>query len=320
MRTIIYEKDALKLEILPLGCHIISLQYKSEGKYQEVTLQYDNPMEYKQGNPFYLNSAIGPHAGRIKSGMYIIKDKLVKLETNNNGNHLHGGSTGFHTLAFETNEVDGVLIATTYDAYNQIKITITYRIIGSSLSIDMIAVPDVDQVINMTQHTYFNLGEDLTIHNHRLSMHANRVALLDESGVPNGEFLEVTDTPFDFRSSRLIGDALGNYHPQFDISNNIDHPFETLGNPIYFECESSNIGVEVSSNADYTVIYAANYFDDSTLLKGKGKAQKHQALAIEPQDLPNGVNLKFSNQQIYLKGEASIRKIKYRFYNLEKDV
>lgn len=319
MKTIIYEKDALKLEILPLGCHIISLQYKSEGKYQEVTLQYDNPMEYKQGNPFYLNSAIGPHAGRIKSGMYIIKDKLVKLETNNNGNHLHGGSTGFHTLLFDVEEVDGLLKATTYDDYNKISITINYRIEGSTLTVDMIAVPDVEQVINMTQHTYFNLGDDVTIHGHRLKMEANRVALLDESGVPNGDFLEVTNTPFDFRNTRLIGNALESHHPQFDISNNIDHPFETLGNQIYLECESSKVGLEVSSNADFTVIYAANYFDDSTLLRGKGRAHKHQALAIEPQDLPNGVNLKASKSQIYKKGEPSIRKISYRFYSLERD-
>ena len=316
MREYTLQNESLSFSILDLGASITSIKYNNGNEWIETTVQYEDRNLYMEGNPYYLNCIVGPHAGRIKDGKYKIGDEVIELEKSNSGNHLHGGTTGFHKLVFDVDQTDNQLVLSAFDPSNQIDISLSYTLAEASLVIEINAKPKYDQVVNMTQHTYFNLSEENSIINHLLKVDARCVAALDDTGVPMNKWLDVSGTPFDFFTKRRIGDALNTYHSQFIISNNIDHPFKTNNGSVTLESEESSIGVMVKSDSEYTVIYAANYFDSDVEFKDKGPAVKHGALALEPQDLPNDVNINSSRSQIYGPQRPFNRLIEYSFYTL----
>lgn len=317
MKEYVLDNGLIRFSILDIGASITSLKFNDGSKWHETTLKYQDYDLYSGDNPYFLNCIVGPHAGRIKDAKYVLNGKEVNLEKTSSGNHLHGGKNGFHTLVFSVEEKVNQLILNAFDSQNSIEITLIYTLLNSNLIIEMKALPHHDQVINMTQHTYFNLSDEPTIHNHFLQVEARCVAALDKTGVPMSYWLDVAGTPFDFFAKRKIGTYLEMYHSQFSISNNIDHPFKTNKGSVSLESDKSRIGVNISSDAEYTVLYAANYFDKDVMLSDRGEAIKHGALAVEPQDLPNDVNIGSSRSQIYGPDNPFSRKIKYSFYYLD---
>ena len=181
----------------------------------------------------------------------------------------------------------------------------------------MLAVPNNETLINLTQHTYFNLSEEKTIGNHNLIVEGTYVQALDDSGVPMAEKIPVKNTVFDFTMKSQIKKALEGKHEQFAISKNIDHPYHTQA--LYLESPDEKIGLSITSDAPVMVVYLANYFKDGiTNLKHRGLAQDHEAIAVEPQYLPNDVNLKQGPLQFFTKQQPFKRIIKYQ-YTIKKD-
>lgn len=316
MKEYTLKNEHLVFSILDTGASITSIKYNNGHEFVETTMQYENMSLYENENPYFLNCIVGPHAGRIKDAKYSINDKIIMLEKSSSGNHLHGGSHGLHTLTYNVAQTEDSLVLRARDDHNKIDIILTYTLDGKKIRIKIEAIPDFEQVVNITQHTYFNLGTENTIHNHLLKVDARCVTALDETGVPMNLWLDVAGTPFDFFAKRRIGEALKMYHSQFSISNNIDHPFKTNNGMVSLEEETTKVGVNIKSDAEYTVIYAANYFDNHVLFKNRGPAFKHGGLAVEPQDLPNDVNIRSSRSQIYGKNNPFIRTIDYDFYTI----
>lgn len=310
------ENENLQVEILDQGASIISMKYFNGTQWLETTLQYENHDDYELNNKYYLNSVIGPHSGRIKNGQYYENNKLVQLEVNDGDNHLHGGKNGFHSIKFdgEVSSNKNSLILRAKDEINQCDIKLIYTIEGSSLNIYYDVTVFKTQVMNMTQHTYFNLSGEPTIETHRISVPADKVCYLDESGAPKG-LVDVNEN-FDLRSSVQLGEKMSNHHEQFDISGNIDHPFLVNDGTIRLESDKTKVGVAVSSNRPYAVIYTGNYFLQENVFKGLGKSILHQAIAIEPQYLPNDINLKLGKEQLVRENENYFQEITYKFYTI----
>lgn len=299
----------LEVSILDVGASILSIQYLGK----ETTLQYDSLDTY-QVNPYYLNSVIGPHAGRIKGGRYELDGKEIALETGSGGNHLHGGSTGFHTLVFkESVYTKDSCILEAYDSYNRCFIKLSYTLIESDLKIEFEVESEIDQVMNMTQHTYFNLSGEDTVMNHEITVDAQRFSALDETGVPIG--LMNVEGPFDLRKTNILASKMVMEHPQFEITDNIDTAFEVNQGGVDIYSSLSDVGVNIQSNRPFAVIYTSNYFLGDVSFKGLGPSIKYQAIAVEPQYLPNDVNLKLGANQILRVGEIYKQKIQYYFYH-----
>lgn len=310
------ENEHLKVSIHSQGASILSMQYRQGNHWIETTLQYENLDDYENKNTYYLNSIIGPHSGRIKNGEYYLGNEQVQLERNDRGNHLHGAKNGFHTLNFKlkTHTQSNKVSLQADDFNNHCLVNVTFSLMGSSLNIEYDVLTYITQVFNMTQHTYFNLDQSDTIENHFLQMDAKKVCLLDESGAPS-EYVDVYG-PFDFRKKRMLKDAMENYDSQYEITGNLDHPFLINDNAVYLESMKSHLGVAISSTADNVVIYTGNYFEAENDFKGLGPSKLHQAVAIEPQMLPNDVNLGFGKVQVVNENERYNHKIVYKFYDL----
>lgn len=310
------KNNDLKVEILSMGASITSMEFNKNGAFQETTLQYEDVNDYENKNSYYLNSIIGPHSGRIKNGQYHIDGELVQLDKNDRGNHLHGSDTGFHTLDFKLVSVeDDSLILKADDLNNKCEVKVEFKLVDSSLKIKYEVLTHITQVFNMTQHTYFNLSGEDTIENHRIMVPANQVVFLDESGAP--ERLVDVEGPFDLREFVELKDAMSLSHEQFEITGNIDHPFLIENSAVRLESDQSKLGVAVSSTAPYVVVYTGNYFLGENDFKDLGASKMHQAVAIEPQDLPNDVNLSLSRNQIISENDIYTHEITYKFYNLD---
>ncbi len=310
------ENEKLRVEILYLGASILSMQYFDGIKWIETTLQYEDLKDYENNNTYYLNSVIGPHSGRIKNGRYYDGDELVELEVNDGKNHLHGGATGFHTLKFDgvVSDDKTTLTLRAFDDVNKCDITLTYSLNREQLDISYHVKVFKDQVMNMTQHTYFNLSGEDTIEDHRISVPAEKVCFLDESGAPE-RLVDVSDS-FDLRSAVQVGEKMAMTHPQFEISGNIDHPFLVNDGLIKLESDKSGIGVAIGSDRPYAVVYTGNYFLQEREFKGLGYSKVHQAVAIEPQYLPNDINLGLGENQLIRKNEDYNQQISYKFYTI----
>ena len=310
------QNEFLDVEIYSWGASILSMKFFDGFNWQETTVRYSDLSLYESDNPYYLNSVIGPHSGRIKDGKYYSGKEWIQLETNDRGNHLHGGSTGFHTLNFTGSIIENTkLLMKAMDEPNKCDIQITFTLEESRLNIDYQVTNYTDLVMNMTHHTYFNLSGEDTIKNHRIKVDADEVCYLDESGAPT--YLTDVSGPFDLREWTVLGDVMKDEHEQFKITDNIDHPFKVDDGDVKLESSESKIGVCVSSNRPYVVVYTGNYLLGEAEFLNKGKSLKHQLVAIEPQYLPNDVNLLIGENQLLKKDSLYTQTICYDFYKID---
>ncbi len=312
MKQYTIENDNISLTILDKGASILSLKVFTDNQWRECTLAYEDIEEYDE-NLYYLNSVTGPHAGRVKYGKYMDGDKEIQLDCNNQGHHLHGGKNGTHQHSFKITKLNNALIANYYDEKLQIYYQVIFSIDNNEVNINYLAIPKHKTLINMTQHTYFNLSQENTIENHKLQIDSDKVNALDEQGVPSKEFIDVTNTVFDFKKSKTLKENMQMDHAQFKYSSHIDHPYYIPNGKVKLTSPDEKINLEIISDADYAVVYLANYFLGEKSFKDRGYSQKHQAIAIEPQNLPNGVNLGIGSEQLYSFERPFRRNIKYIF-------
>lgn len=312
LKTYYLENEEIKIGILNKGCAITEITLKELGQNTVVT--YDTLATYLE-DPFTMNALVGNHAGRIKNATYEHHGKVIKLQANDGANHLHGGDDGLSHQLFTITERQDALTATL--EHQDVDYTITYKLVGLQVIIEMLAVPSNETLINLTQHTYFNLSEEKTIGNHNLIIDGAYVQALDDSGVPMAEKIAVENTVFDFTTKNKIKKALDGNHEQFVISKNIDHPYHTQA--LYLESPDETVGLSITSDAPVMVVYLSNYFNDGiTKLKHRGLAQDHEAIAVEPQYLPNDVNLEQGPSQFFTAQRPFERTITYT-YTIKKD-
>lgn len=253
-------------------------------------------------NEVYLGSTIGPLAGRTKDGKFKIDETEYQVDLNNGLNHLHGGAQGIHThnfnFLYEDDEKFPSLVFTDTIDHREngypgsITYHITYRLVSNSLIVNLKAVPDTKTAINMTTHAYFNLSSQETILNHLLQIDSNQVLALDETYAPSNERIPVQNTAFDFRNAHIIGNRIKKTHEQFNLTRSIDHPYllEEKGSVVLYDPQSKR-SLAVNTTAPSCVIYLGNFFDESFETQREQPAKNFGGIAIEPSDVPNGINL-----------------------------
>lgn len=297
-----------KIDIITYGGIITSwLVPDRDGNLGDVVLGHDSMEGYLAPSP-YFGALIGRYGNRIAKGRFTLDGETYELATNNDQNHLHGGNVGFDKVVWAAAEVfkenaTGLKLNYTsvdgeegYPGNLQTEVTYWMNEDGS-VEIDYKATTDKKTVINLTNHAYYNLGADKsTILNHELTLHADRFLPVDATLIPTGELRPVNGTPFDFTTSKRIGEEIGAENQQIQYGGGYDHCWVLsdssdnmkLAAELY-EPTSGRL-MEVYTTEPAIQFYSGNFLDGTITGKGGQVYSYRSGLCLETQHYPDSPN------------------------------
>ena len=294
----------VEVRIMNYGGIIVSLRAPDrEGKLDDVVLGYDSFDGYRT-NPAYFGAIIGRYANRIAHGSFQLDRKTYSIPKNNGDNTLHGGIRGFDKKLWTAREIkDGIeLTYVSKDGEEGFPGTLTtivrYTLNEGALRIDYSATTDKDTVLNLTNHSYFNLagqgkGEVL---GHVVKIDAARFTPVDSSLIPTGELKSVQGTPFDFRTPHVIGDRIDANNEQLRLGMGYDHNF-VLDHPEGQLAEAAEVYepttgrmLRVLTTQPGVQFYTGNHLDGSITGKGGVVYKPRFAFCLETQHFPDSPN------------------------------
>lgn len=300
----------------------------NQGNIANVVLAYKDYEGYLD-NPAYFGAIIGRTAGRIKDGLFTINEKTYVLDKNYGPNSGQGGSYGFDKKVFDytiTEEENSISVKLEYisrhmeEGYpGEVKVSVTYSLHEANVfRIDYEAIPNEDTLINLTNHSYFNLSGcfEESVKYHELFIASERFLEIDESSAPTGKLIETEDTPFDFYHQKEIGEDMEVFHPQLKIGNGYDHTFllKKEGNvKVRLAHRFTGRVMEIETDNEAAVIYTQNYSQGQIIENGK-ELEERKSVAIEIQRPPIGLGECFKESSIVRKGELFKTYTSYRFF------
>lgn len=316
--------------ITALGGRVVSLMVPDrDGKLRDVVLGFDSIADYVnvEGNNF--GALIGRYGNRIEQGRFTLDGKEYSLPQNNYGHSLHGGPEGFHTQMWNCQQPnDSTLKLTLHSPDGQagypgnLDVTVTYRLTSdNALHIYYEATTDAPTVVNLTNHSYFNLGADHSkdILDHEVMLAADSITPIDSTFMTHGTMMAVAGTPFDFRTAKPVGRDINADDEQLRNGHGYDHNFvlNTGGDStrvaatVY--CPTTGILMEVFTNEPGIQFYVGNFLDGKVAGK-RGVAYPHRgAVVLETQHYPNSPNQPAYPSTILRPGERYTSHCVYRF-------
>ncbi len=290
----------IKMSFLNLGGIIQYLHVPDKnGMMGDIVLGFDNKEDYQHFAHPYFGSIIGRYANRIAEGLFRIDGKSYQLILNDGENSLHGGLIGLDKVFWQVQEnSDKHSYTLTHEDPNgrqgypgNVKIAVTYTLSNRcELVIDYHAVTDAKTIINLTNHTYFNLGDgcEKNILEHELWINANFYTEVRNNLIPTGNILEVNG-PNDFRKQKKIGKDIGK------TPTGYDHNYVLNEGPLYCPKarlihEKSGRMMEVFTTEPGMQFYSGNLLDGTLLGKNNTYYQRHQGLCLETQHFPDSPN------------------------------
>ena len=270
----------------------------------DIVCGYDTMEDYLVDNS-YLGALIGRVGNRTKDGVFTLHGKTYTLAKNDGGkHHLHGGNIGFNRRIWEVEEADDVHITLSLlspdgdEGYpGNLFVKVTYSLLDDALTIAYNAVCDADTPINLTNHSYFNLGGvgSGDILSHRLWLSSDAITEVDAELIPTGNRPSVEGTPFDFREGRLIGEGLSEdftgYDHNFIFAN---APMKTVADidlPHVATIKADKLTMEAYTDAPGVQIYTGNFLGGAPDFKGGIKRMPRHAFCFETQREPDYLRL-----------------------------
>ncbi len=335
----ITNKNGASVDLSSFGATITSIKIPDKNdKLVDVVQGYDSVTPYETAPVGHAGGTIGPVANKIDNGKFVLNNKTYILETNkdNGKTHCHGGSEGLDVKNWDGKVLDDG-VEFTYlkkDMENgypaNVEIKVTYKFDNdNNLHIKYHATADNDTILNLTNHTYFNLDgnentQENSIYNHIITIpNSTKITEINDISIPTGKFLDVKNTPFDFHKAKKIGDVINNKSQQLELAGGFDHNYcidnydgKTLIDAAYIDSEKTGIKLKVSTNLPAFQFYSANHLGKTAQPNGKtgSRYEKRSALCIEPQFYPNAINTKeFKEKGILPKNSSYDREIIYSF-------
>ncbi len=280
------------------------------GRIADVVLGRDDLAGYLAARRF-LGATIGRYANRIANGSFELNGHRFQLPTNDGANALHGGLTGFDRKPWTITAVGenpAPFVTLSYVSLDgeegypgTLKTELTYRISGGSeLSLEFSAVTDKPTIVNLTNHSFFNLAgveSDSGILDHVLTIGADHYLPVSAAGIPSGAPDKVDATPFDFRTPHRVGARLRDANEQLRIRQGYDHNFCLRGDvtdvPRFaarVEEPTSGRVLELWTNQPGVQFYSGNFLDGSVTGKYGRVHRQFDALCLEPQVYPDTPN------------------------------
>jgi aldose 1-epimerase len=305
------------------------------GQLGDIVLGLDTLEDYVSADP-YFGALIGRYGNRIADGRFTLDGKTYQLETNNGKNHLHGGVEGFDKKnwdmdPFVTESSAGVVMALTSPDGDQgypgeLKVRVSYELTNDNeLDMRFSATTDKPTIINMTQHSYFNLAGQGDVLGHELMIDAGFITPVREGMIPTGEIRAVDGGPFDFRVAKPIGQNIDADDDQLVLGFGYDHNFvlkDSADDKLVLAARvtepHSGRGLEVLTVEPGVQFYSGNFLNGS--LQGKGRVYEYRSgFCLEPQHFPNSPNRPEFPSTALLPGNEYSSRIVYRFSTVAKD-
>ncbi|SCJ97140.1 Aldose 1-epimerase precursor [uncultured Clostridium sp.] len=324
----ISNSKGIEVKILNYGGIITDIVMPDRNnKRENIVLKYKNWESYID-NPSYLGALIGRTGGRIYNGEVYLGDKKLVLSKNYNPNQGHGGNEGFNKKFYKVryeilqNEAYIELSRISPDMEENypgnLEVKVKYILTeDNELKINYYGKSDKDTLVNMTNHSYFNLsgnGKD-DILNHDLYIKSKSIVELNENQASTGLLMFIEGTEYDFTTSKKIGKDINGNHPQLINGKGYDIPWyleEGDGADLELYDECTGRALEVYTDRKSIVVYTHNYPDDEVLENNKS-GQWRYGVAIEPQNPPIGVDSCFVEDSILKEGQDYISQTVYRF-------
>ena len=324
-------ESGAKVSITNYGGTVTSIVVPDkDGKMGDVVLGFDSVAEYVEKSP-YFGCITGRYANRIANGKFTLDGKDYSVATNNDPNHLHGGLKGFDKKIWKArigNMGDSPSLVLTYTSPDgeegypgTLNNSVTYTWTqDNALRIRYKSTTDKPTILNLTNHSYFNLaGEgDKTNLQHRVKINAEHYNPIDETSIPTG-IAPVEGTPFDFRKPTQIGKRINEENEQLKNGKGYDHNFvlkktddgKLMTAAVVTEPTSGRI-LTVKTTEPGIQFYTGNFLDD---LKGKGgKNYAHRsAFCLESQTFPDSPNQKEFPSPVLRPGETYSQVTVYHF-------
>jgi aldose 1-epimerase len=299
------KEGKIEVRIMTYGGIIQTLKVPDrKGNPADVVLGFDTLAEYvKTGNSPHFGGIIGRYANRIAHGTFQLEGKTYHTPKNDGDNTLHGGTVGFDKVVWRAKQIkDGIELIHVSPNGDQgfpgvLTATVRYTLSGNELRIEYVATTDADTVINLTNHSYFNLkGQgDGDILQHEVKINASRYTPVDAGLIPTGQLASVEGTPFDFRTLTAVGARIGENNEQLKLARGYDQNWVLDNGGAFSEAvelyePTSGRVVEISTDQPGTQFYSGNFLD-GTLTGKSGHVYKFRdGLAFETQHFPDSPN------------------------------
>jgi len=326
-------QTGIEVDIITYGGIITSLKTPNkEGVSEDIVLGYDSLSQYIEKTP-YFGAIIGRYGNRIAKGKFSLDGTEYTLETNDNTNHLHGGVKGYDKVvwaaeAFKTDSTASLKLSYLSKDMEggypgNLQVVVIYTLTSDNkLEVAYEATTDKKTIVNLTQHSYFNLSADFTkpILDHELMIDADKMVPVDKTLIPTGKLADVTNTPFDFRTSKLIGNEVDAKHEQivrglgYDhcwVINNTDGAEKKVAS-LYYPANGRLL--EVYTEQPGIQLYTGNFLDGTLPKKGGEGTYAHRTgLCLETQHFPDSPNQKDFPSVVLNPGEKYLSKTIFAF-------
>ena len=314
-----------EVSIATYGGAITSLYTPNRnGRFGDIVLGFDTLDEYVK-NPRYFGPLIGRHANRIAKGRFTLNGVEYQLARNNGVNHLHGGFKGFDKRVWNATEEASSLRLEYLSKDGEenypgnVRAQVTYTLEKNELRLDFRATTDADTIVNLTNHSYFNLKGEGTILDHGLTLIADRFTPVSSELIPTGELKSVAETPMEFRNEERIGARIGEGYDQLGFTGGYDHNFvlndwDGSLKPAarLYEPETGRV-LEILTTEPGIQFYSGNFLDGTFIGKRGFVYERYAGLCLEPQHYPDAPNQPNFPSTVLRPGEEYTHTTVFRF-------
>lgn len=324
-------QNGMEVDIITFGGRITDLKVPNkEGVSENVVIGFDNLAQYEKANPFF-GALIGRYGNRIAKGKFTLDEKEYQLAINNAPNALHGGPQGYFNVVWkaEAKSGDSAILKLSYlskdmeEGYpGNLQVFVTYTLTNDNqLEVLYEATTDKKTVVNLTQHSYFNLSGDFTktILDHELTLNADKIVPVDATLIPTGKLDDVANTPFDFRTPKLIGKDIDAKNEQLERGKGYDHCW-VLNNPEkgktviakVYHAASGRV-MEMTTDEPGIQFYSGNFLDGTLPMPNGGTFAHRTGLCLETEHYPDSPNQKNFPTTVLNPGENYKTKTTFKF-------
>jgi aldose 1-epimerase len=295
----------LEVRVAAYGAHLVSVKAPDKtGKMADVVLGSDSLQQYIDQPSAYFGAVVGRYGNRIGKGQFTLDGKTYQIPINNGPNALHGGPKGFDKYVWQSHEIpDGVEMTHVSPDGDmgfpgKLTVTVRYTLHGNTLRLDYSATTDKTTVLNITNHSYFNLrgNDQADILGDSIEINGDKFTPTDAGLIPTGELEPVAGTPLDFRKPEVIGARINDNFEALKLAGGYDHNFVLNGKPGTMHLAAivtdpvSGRKLTVETTEPGVQFYTGNFLDGSFVGRHGIAYKKHWGFCLETQHFPDSPN------------------------------
>ena len=299
-------KQGAEAHFINQGAKLVSLIVPSRSGWTDVVIGHDSLQEYLDSEEAYFGAICGRYANRVAKGRFSLDGESYQLPINNGPNALHGGLKGFNAVIWDAEQTATNRITFRYVAADgeegypgELHVEVVYTLTEENeLTIEYRATTSKPTILNLTNHSYFNLSGDgdASVHDHSLQIDAKEYLPTDETAIPYGVPAAVEGTPMDFREPHLVGERIDTAWDQlvwargYDHTYILDKPLGKLGRAARCSSPKTGIVMEVYTDQPGVQLYTGNWMSGNMRGKHGHRYPARAALCLETQHYPDSPN------------------------------